>query len=120
MGISFTRFSAAVVVALQWLAVIVMIQVSHKNERIFADFNATLPDTAVIASQATKPLVLVPIALLTTAIVMVAETLLKSATGRSVIQVTVLFLWLALTCFCLIALELPLLTILKDISKDIS
>jgi hypothetical protein len=116
MGISPTRFSAAAVVVLQWLAVLVVIRVGSKNERIFADFNVTLPALSAIALQATQPMVLVPIALATTATTVVAEVLLQSATRRSAVHVIALFLWLALTCFCLIALEIPLLTILRGIS----
>jgi hypothetical protein len=115
MAMRFTRFSAAVVVALQWLALAVVIYIACKNERIFRDFNATLPDSSVIALQAARPIVLVPIAVVTTAIVVAAELLLKSATCRSAVQVTILLLWLAFTCFCLIALELPLLTVIEQL-----
>jgi hypothetical protein len=116
MGISITRFSVAAVVVLQWVAIAVLVHLGHSYQHIFADFRATLPGISIIALQATQPIVLVPIAVITTAIVVVAEALLQSATYRSAVQALVLFLWLAFTCFCLIAIEMPLVTILKNIS----
>jgi hypothetical protein len=115
MRISVTRFSVVVAVALQWIAAIALILISRKNERLFADFNATLPHVSAIALQVTKPLVLVPIAMLTTAIVVIAESLLQSVGSRLVIQAIVVVLWAVLAFACLLAIELPLVTIVEKL-----
>ncbi len=118
MRISFTRFSVVVVVvAIQWLAVLAIIRVASRNERIFADFSTMLPRVSVIAMTAAQPKVLALIAGVTTAIVVVAEILLKSATGRSAVRAAILLSWLALTLFCVIGLQMPLFTILNDLSQ---
>jgi hypothetical protein len=115
MSISFTRFSAAVVIALQWLAVIIMMLIGSRCERIFSDFSVTLPDVSVVALQGTKALVLVPMAMLTTAIVVIAESLLQWAKSRFVIQAIVACSWFGLTCFCIIALLVPVFTTVEKL-----
>ena len=113
MKISFTRFSIAPVVVLQWIAAIYLIHVSSAAERIFADFHATLPVMSVIALQANRVMVLVPIAAIITAIVVVAEASLQSAAFRFSIQMIVLSLWLAFTCFCVFAIVVPSFTLIQ-------
>jgi hypothetical protein len=115
MKISLTRFSIVFVIALQWTAAIVMVLLGHKCENLFKDFHATLPDMSVIVLQATRSVVLLPIAAITTAIVVAAEVLLKSTTSRFVIQVVALLLWFAFTCLCLLALALPLIALCQKL-----
>jgi hypothetical protein len=115
MKISLTRFSVVFVIALQWIAAIVMVLLSRKCESIFKDFNATLPDMSVIVLQATQSIVLLPIAAITTAIVVAAEVLLKSTTSRFMIQIAALFLWFAFTCLCVVALGLPLISLCQKL-----
>jgi succinate dehydrogenase hydrophobic anchor subunit len=115
MKISFTRFSIAPVVVLQWVAVAVAIHLSTGCQNIFKDFNAELPGMSAVALQVTQPMVLVPIALAITGIVVTAEALLRSATFRFSIQMIVLFFWLAFACFCVIALAVPLFTLIQKL-----
>ncbi|MFZ1932138.1 MAG: hypothetical protein WCB27_04630 [Thermoguttaceae bacterium] len=115
MRVSFTRFSVVVIVALQWFAAIFVILLSRKCQTTFKDFNATLPVMSVIALQVAQAMVLVPIAAVTTAVVVAAEMLLTSAASRIVIQIGVFLFWSALTCFCVIALELQLFTLIQNL-----
>jgi hypothetical protein len=115
MKISFTRFSIVPVVVLQWIAAVCLIHLSRSYQHIFADFRVTLPVLSVLALQATQVMVLVPIAVITTAILVASEALLQSAAFRFGIQMIVLSLWLAFACFCFIALELPLLTLVEKL-----
>jgi hypothetical protein len=115
MRISFTRLSIAPVVALQWIAAIVLIVIGGKNEGIFKDFNVALPVMSVIALQATRTMVLVPIAVISTAIIVIAEVVLQSEVRRLVVQMVVSFVWFAFACFCLVALELGAYTIVEKL-----
>ena len=115
MGVSFTRFSAVVVVALQWIAAIFLMLTGDKYQNIIKDFNATLPSMAVLALQAVKPMVLVPIAVITTAGVVLAEVLLTSAASRIVIQIGVFLFWLAFSGICYFAIILPLFSLIEKL-----
>jgi hypothetical protein len=115
MNVSITRFSVAPVIALQWIAAIAMILLSHKCGRVFADFKATLPGMSTLALQATQAIVLVPLAMITTAIVVLAESLLESAAHRFVVQILVALLWFALTCFCITALTLAVSSVVDKL-----
>ncbi len=117
MKIGFTSFRLVVVVALQWIAAIYLIRMGQKYQILFADFGATLPDMSVIALQATKPVVLVPIVLATTLVVVVAEAMPTSAASRIVIQTGVFAFWFAFICLCIIALVVPLFTIVEKLRQ---
>ena len=95
----------------------VILVIAHefpKCQGVFADFDATLPSLLAFAVQVTQPVVLVPIAATTTVIVLAGEVLLPSR-GRRFLRIVVLAGLFAFTCFCFLALALPLITIVEKL-----
>ena len=116
MKISGTRFGVALVLAVQWVAVALLILVVTKYGMIFKDFNATLPAITVAVLNLTQPMLLVPVAAVTTLIVVAAEVLLKSARSRLIIQMVDLSLWIIFTCSCIVVLQFSLLDLIAKLS----
>ncbi len=114
MRITIASLNAVLVLALQWLVVILVMRIGQKCQGVFADFDATLPSLLAFAVQVTQPVVLVPIAATTTVIVLAGEVLLPSR-GRRFLRIVVLAGLFAFTCFCFLALALPLITIVEKL-----
>jgi hypothetical protein len=116
MKINITRFSAVLVIMVQWLVVVMVWRISSGMEKIFLDFNATLPLAAEATLKLTHPLVLAPAAVATSLAVAIAEAMLKSAAMRFAVQVTDLFVWAVFACFCIVVLQTPLLDIIERLT----
>lgn len=118
MGISFTRFSSAIVIALQWVAVAFAVLVSPKYQALFKDFKASssLPAITQVTLKVTRPLLIVPIAALSTAVVVAAELLLKTPASRVVVQAITLCVWFLFTCVCVVTIAVPLLNLITELA----
>ena len=117
MKISITRFSVVLVLLLQWVAVAMLLRVSNGAEKIFADFSVKLPVMTVVALNLTQPILLAPVAALTTLIVVAVEVLLKSGIARFVVQMVSLSLWMVFAGFCFIAIQIPLVSLIAKLSQ---
>ena len=117
MTISSTRFGAALVLTVQWVAVALVLLVVTKYGQVFADFRATLPAVTVVALNLAQPMLLLPLAVVTTLIVVAAEVLLKSQNTRLIVQMVDLSLWIAFPCFCIIVILFSLFDLIAKLSR---
>jgi hypothetical protein len=118
MGISFTRFSSAVVIAMQWFAVAFAILVTHRYEALFKDFkaNSSLPAITQVTLNVTRPLLIVPVAVLSTVVVLAAELWLRTPASRIVVQAITLCVWFLFTCVCVVTIAVPLFNLITKLT----
>jgi hypothetical protein len=96
--------------------VLLVIVACGKSAKLFADFNASLPAMTVAALQLGRPVVLIPIAVLTSLSVVAGEVWLKSENMRLGIQMANLCLWLAFACYCIIVVLVSFANLVAKLS----
>jgi hypothetical protein len=116
MKVSITRFSIVLVLVVQWIAAAMVIHFGNIYGRMFLDFSITLPTSAVIALMLAQPELLVPIAVMTTAMLVAAEACMKSEITRLIAQTVNLASWLMFAAFSLIASQWPLIGLIGRLS----
>ena len=116
MKVNITRFTAALVLILQWVAVTWAMRIGDSYEKIFADFSVKPPELTAVALKLMQPMLLIPVAIMATLVVVAAEVFLKSIIARFAIQITDLSLWILFTCFCVAVIFPPLFDLISKLS----
>ena len=115
MKISFTRFSAVLVLLLQWVAVAMLIRTSDGIEQIYMYFNKSPPDMMIVVIIMTQPQVLALLAAATTLIVVAAEVMLRSAVVRFVTQMVDLSVWTTFAFTGVIIMQTAILKLIEEL-----